>query len=323
MPLDHYIPQVYLRNFYSPLLGERLYAIRKSDLKFFTPNSKAVCAINDGSTNAYLKKNREVEDFLATLEPKFNEALRKFETSAIDNEAVYVVAGLAAFIATCSPAAMRLFSGPLKATVEAEAKILEAQGLIPQPPPALQGTSLTELLQKGSVKIDIDSKYPQALGITNILEMTKTLGGFMWEVLKNDHPDAQFFTSDYPIAIEATPDPRVLNKIFPLSPSIAVRIKPNLQLDKEKTDLSFANFSCRYQKISRKESTALNRLLVRCAEDLVIWRDNHDWIKSFVAKNKRFRIETITDTLETDRGVLLISRQRIASMPDISSQRGN
>ncbi len=43
MPLDHYIPQVHLKNFYSPVLGDRMYATRKSDLKSFTPNSKSVC----------------------------------------------------------------------------------------------------------------------------------------------------------------------------------------------------------------------------------------------------------------------------------------
>ena len=40
MPLDHYIPQVHLKKFYSPVLGERMYAIRKSDLKCFTPNNR-------------------------------------------------------------------------------------------------------------------------------------------------------------------------------------------------------------------------------------------------------------------------------------------
>ena len=33
--LDHYVPQVHIRRFYPPGLGERLYAIRKSDLKRF------------------------------------------------------------------------------------------------------------------------------------------------------------------------------------------------------------------------------------------------------------------------------------------------
>jgi hypothetical protein len=35
MMLAHYVPQVHIRRFYSPALGERLYAIRKCDLKRF------------------------------------------------------------------------------------------------------------------------------------------------------------------------------------------------------------------------------------------------------------------------------------------------
>jgi hypothetical protein len=38
----HYVSQVHLRNFYSPALGDRMYAFRKSDGKAFTPNSESV-----------------------------------------------------------------------------------------------------------------------------------------------------------------------------------------------------------------------------------------------------------------------------------------
>ena len=63
MPLDHYISQVHLKKFNSPALGDRMYAIRKSDLKAFTPNSRVVCVVNDGSTNAYLLEDRAIEKF--------------------------------------------------------------------------------------------------------------------------------------------------------------------------------------------------------------------------------------------------------------------
>ena len=74
MPLDHYVSQVHLRKFYSPVLGDQ-YATRKSDLKSFTPKSKDVCRINDGSTNAYLQNDRVIEEFLKVIDPKYNAAL--------------------------------------------------------------------------------------------------------------------------------------------------------------------------------------------------------------------------------------------------------
>ncbi len=64
MPLDHYVSQVHLKKFYSPMLRGRMYAIRKSDLKCFTPSSKAVCGIHDGSTNAYLREDRAMALYL-------------------------------------------------------------------------------------------------------------------------------------------------------------------------------------------------------------------------------------------------------------------
>jgi hypothetical protein len=39
---------------------------------------------------------------------------------------------------------------------------------IPRPPAALEGKSLAELLADGTVCVEIDSKYPQALGISNL-----------------------------------------------------------------------------------------------------------------------------------------------------------
>lgn len=52
MALDHYVSQVHLRSFYSPALGDLMHATRKSDLKQFCCNSKSVCRIEGGSSNA-------------------------------------------------------------------------------------------------------------------------------------------------------------------------------------------------------------------------------------------------------------------------------
>ncbi|MCX5770922.1 MAG: hypothetical protein NTZ09_11710 [Candidatus Hydrogenedentes bacterium] len=96
MPLDHYVSQGHLRRFYSPILGNRMYAIRKADLKAFTSDSQAVCRIMDGSTNAFLREDRVVEDFLKTIEPKYNVAVDKLIKGEIDKECIYTIAGFVA-----------------------------------------------------------------------------------------------------------------------------------------------------------------------------------------------------------------------------------
>jgi hypothetical protein len=139
MALDHYVSQVHLKNFYSPALGERMYAGRKSDGKTFTPNAESVCRIEEGSTNAYLTKDRAIEDFLKGVEPKYNASVKKLSSGNIDAEAIYVVAGFTSYILTCSPTAMRLQAAPLTAMLESAARALDAAWGLPCPPPEALG----------------------------------------------------------------------------------------------------------------------------------------------------------------------------------------
>ena len=242
MPLDHYVSQVHLRRFYSPVLGNRMYAIRKTDLKTFTPSAEVVCTIRDGNTNAYLRENRAVEDFLTTIEPNYNASLEKLVSRSIDHECIYTIAGFVAYVVTCSPAGMRIQSEPLRSAVEAGAALMDARGALPRAPAQLGGASLTDLLRDGTVKTTIDPKYPQAIGVESILRNTARFGNFKWEILHNDSDDSPFFTSDFPVAIEKTERPGVLNRIVPLAPNLALRIRPDVMLDLDCVDFSLENF---------------------------------------------------------------------------------
>jgi hypothetical protein len=86
MPLDHYVSQVHLKNFYSPVSPKRMYAIRKFDLKTLPCNAPIVCRIEEGSTNAYLINDRAIEDFLLAVEPKYNASVVKLQGDKIDRE---------------------------------------------------------------------------------------------------------------------------------------------------------------------------------------------------------------------------------------------
>jgi hypothetical protein len=311
MPLDHYISQVHLKKFYSAALGNRMHAIRKTDLKAFTPKSEDVCRIPDGSTNAYLREDRAIEEFLKTIEPKYNVAVNKLTAGTIDKECVYTVAGFIAYITSCSPAAMRIQSGPLKSSLETSAAMLDARGVFPPPPPVLAGKTLTELLRTGVVETVIDPKYPQAMGISSILKRTALFGNFKWEILRNDFDDSPFFTSDFPAAIEKTDKLRILNRIVPLAPNLALRIRPDPAVDRDQVDFSFLNFGYRSCNIGHDEVVKLNCLIVRCAEDVVFYRDDQPWVKPFVAKNRHYWIKPQTERIKTLVGTQLVSTQTI------------
>jgi len=314
MPLDHYVSQVHLRNFYSGNHGQRLYAIRKSDLLAFRCRSEDVCRIEAGSTNPYLAQPRIIEEFLTTVEPHYNAAVARFRRNDIDSQSIHAIAGFIAYVMTSAPAALRIHTTPLKAQVEAEAKTLDGQGILPPAPDSLGGKSLSELLVDGAVKIDVDPKFPQALGITTILRRLSTLGNSTWDILLNEDAASTFFTSDYPIALHRT-DPRFTNWIVPLAPNLAVRIVPDLALARQDIDLRFPKFRCRTIDLRHREVIEINRLIVRSAEDLVFYQNDAPWIPRFIEINRHFRIEAVTQNVPVNRGFLTLSAQMIVSYP--------
>ncbi|MGJ4967513.1 DUF4238 domain-containing protein [Bradyrhizobium sp. HKCCYLRH1073] len=258
MPLDHYVSQVHLRQFYSPALGgKQMYGFRKRDSHVFPCSSKDVCRIQNGSTNEYLVNDRAIEEFLKTVEPKYNEAIAELRTGRPSHATVHVIAGFAAYVTSCSPAAMRLHADPLRSTVEATGKILDASGEIPKAPEALGGKSYTELIESGVLKTTIDKKYPQALGINGIMDRVNIWGNSAWDILINeDAKDSPFFTTDFASGIELSDDPRIVNRLVPLAPDLALRIRPDLDARDLNKDSTFKAFRCRLLTPSRKEVRA-------------------------------------------------------------------
>ena len=244
--------------------------------------------------------------------------MAKLASGTIDHECIYTIAGFVAYVITCSPAGMRIQSGPLRSVVETQAALMDARDALPRAPAQLGGATLTEILRDGTVKTMIDPKYPQAIGIEAIRQFKALFGNFKWEILRNDSDESPFFTSDFPAAIERTNDPRVLNRIVPLAPNLALRIKPDAAIDKDRVDFSFARFTSFSRKPGRDEIVRLNQTIVRCAEDFVFYRDDRSWVRSFVSKNRWFHVEPWTDRLPTGSGTLLVFTQRVVARPPSS-----
>jgi hypothetical protein len=314
MPLDHYVSQVHLKKFYSPVLDELMFAIRKSDLEQFRCNAKSVCRIEDNSSNAYLRKDRLIEEFLRYVEPRYNEAVSNLESGTVDQQSILAIAGFVAYVMGCSPAGTRILSDPLRASLETTSAILERRGDLERAPAILGNKTLTELLADGTVHFKIDQKFPQAMATTSIIGWVSVFGNSLWEILCNDEPGSPFFTSDFPIGLELSEDPRVINRIVPLTPNLAIRIRPDIRLSGAKPDLTFQSFRSRKIQLDRQQIAIINRCLVRCAEDTVFYRDDAAWVAPFVAKNSRYRVEGITQQLPHGRGFLNVSTQRIVAV---------
>ncbi len=289
-----------------------MYALRKSDLSAFPCRSEDVCRIEAGSTNLYLKEPRIIEDFLTEVEPYYNASVANLRADTIEHRTVFAIGGFIAYVQTCSPAGMRIFSEPLRSSLETTAEMADARGSIPLSPAQLGGKSLTALIAEGAIKCMVDPKYPQALGVTTIMGRLSKFGNSRWEILLNEHPTSPFFTSDYPLAMEPADDPRIVHWIVPLAPDIAVRIIPDLRLARSKDDYTFSKFSYNVRRLRHAEVRELNQRIVQCAEDIVFYRNDEKWVANFIAKNRHYRVETITRRFRIDRGILSLSTQVIA-----------
>lgn len=311
VPLDHYIPQVHLKRFNSPSLNGCMYAIRKSDQLFFTPRAQDVCRVEEGSTNAYLSEKRAIEEFLRAIEPNYNRSVDKILANQIDQECIYTIAGFVAYVINCSPGGMRIHSELMKGMLQVQIAKLDAQGKLSLPPRELGQGTISDLIENGGLEITVDRKYPQAIGISQILIHTSAFGNFHWEILANEIEDSPFFTSDYPVAVEPSSHPRILNRVIPLAPNLAVKIKPQLGIDRSDVDFSFPSFRCRVRHLSRADVIKINRLLVRCAEDLVFFRDHKPWIANFINKNRKYHVKTLPEETNLSGGTYLLGVMKV------------
>jgi hypothetical protein len=309
--LDHYVSQVHLKNFYAPALGQRMYAMKKTDLKRYTCDAYSQCRIDEGSTNPYLQEPRVIEEFLRDVEPCYNAALEKARAGALDPAAIFAIAGFAAYVQACSPAGMRIHTGPLQETLELTAEMLDERGIFPPSPAALGGKTMTQLLRDKDVIFDVDPKYPQPMGISNILRSTSLWGNSYWDIIVNEDPANPFFTSDYPLAIEPGQRAGIIKRILPLAPDLAIRILPDLE-QRGNQDLSFSNLRIRRINARRQDVADVNRRIVQCAESVVYFSKDLSWIPGFVEKHRRFRIKPQTLRLPEGNGTLLLSTLRIA-----------
>ena len=279
----------------------------------FDCRPKSVCRIDEGSTNRFLENERAVEDFLKTIEPRYNRALDTMRQGKPDTDSIYVIAGFIAYVATCSPGAMRIHADQVAANVHATALLLDAQGKFDPPPKSMGVSSLSEALQSGLVAVKIDEKFPQAIGISVITDLTLLLGNFSWELITNTTGSA-FLTSDYPVAIEPNETPGIFNRVVPLAPDIAVRLLPRHEARQIKGEMKFPLFRHRTINATHGQVRTINLSTVRCAEDSIFSPQLSAWIKPFVDRNRRFGIVPHSVRHKTNGGYLTVSSMKVEEL---------
>lgn len=291
MPLDHYVSQVHLRKFYAKALdSKKMFAYRKWDQTQFICGSEDVCRIEDGSSNQFLTEPRILEEFLRKIEPNYGASCDALYRKQFEMEHVMVLAGFVAFVIGTSPTAMRLGAAQLTHLAYSELELMDRMGKLDLAPAELGNKMATELIREGNLHIETDKKYPQAIGISGIVELTRSFSTFHWEVLLNSRADRfPFLTSDYPAAIEGLGRQIPANRIIPLRPDLAVRILPQIR-SKGRPDLE-RDFRFKLTRATPTDVRSANTAIVRSAENLIFSSIKAPWIEALVANNARYRLE--------------------------------
>ena len=75
---------------------------------------------------------------------------------------------------------------------------------------------------------------------------------------------------------------------------LMLRIHPSRDRKRRSGGLRFKYFDPLVQNLSRHQVCEINQAIVRCAEDIVFYRDDRAWVEPFVKKNADFHVDMIT-----------------------------
>ncbi len=292
MANDHFVAETYLKHFGDAANGGQLYGFRKSDGGRFPCWPRDLCREWDGDLNfARLSHCPDLlGQFRAIFEPLWKTAVDTLVLGACPQEDRFAIAGYVANLMTCTPTwrrvGVQMYNDHATAYLAFAKRMQEKHGGNPTLP-----VDAIALLERGEIKLDHDPDYIKAVITRQLLDSAWMFYHQDWAVLENFSP-YPFVTSDNPVAIEEAAD-------FRHPPSRFVSLNPRLGLLVRATRTNLPPFDLRLpplgqlsrRKIEAAEAKRLNRLVARCAENLVISSIKDDAIATLVRNAARFRVE--------------------------------
>ena len=293
MARDHFAARTYLEQFGDSANGGRLYGYQKATGKRFPCWPKDVCREWDGDNNvAWLKRTPDLlGQYRKIFEPSWKTAVESFVNSDCTPEHRLAIAGYVANLMTCTPAWRRvgreLFIDDATASLSSAKRMKEKHGGNPSLP--VDGIAM---LEGGEISLDFEPGYVKAVVTKQLAEHAWKIYQLDWVLLDNSTP-YPFMTSDNPVAIDDTVDIRITPRRF-----VALTPKLGLVFRATRTEMHPIGQKLPPQGlISRREVDAtdaqgFNRMVARCAEELVLSSIDADAIATLVRNAAKFRVET-------------------------------
>ena len=315
MANDHFVAQTYLKRFAQPR-GTQLHGYSKSKLTEFPCWPKDVCREWDGDlVPEFLSNPAGLGEFRKLFEPHWNTALDcLLEDCDAGGQVKLAIAGYAANLLGSTPAMRRVtvesHNHHVVETLRSRQALLAKRGA--GDPVVATGI---DMIDAGEVVVATEPNWARAMNTKHMMKFAWRILNSDWVVVKN-LTDCDFVTSDNPFAFEDPGPfrggPAVLPRYLPLTPRFCLYVVMTnedfgpIELEKPpKGGVRFATLD------NRDRVDHINKLVIQCAEELVITSAPRAEIPPLVAEYSGYRISNEYFTIAQADGFLQGLRMRV------------
>ncbi len=309
---DHYVAQTYLRafvddeNFLTPYYKNGHVVIGKKK------SPKQVCYEADGDANLYFDNPRILDEYLRHIENPWTNNVAMLASGDIDADCKYEIGAYIVFLRSCTPTAKRLGAKAISACMQpVEDKVHAAHSHELGDTTDEVRSKIKKPIREQSIHAVVDEEYAHSIAIQNLTKMTYAYYCSHWLVLVNE-TGIPFITSDNPASLYYTEkNPQFANVFIPLSPTLAMLIKPDLNFNRPTIDdvKNYTHPGDDYAHPKKRFVKILNVLTVKSAENIVLHSKEEEWVESLVSKYKDWRVNNKTSKFAHENETIIFNKQ--------------
>ena len=300
MANDHFVARTYLKHFGDPTRGGILHGYQKSTGRNFPCWPPDVCREWEGDLNPLLIEPALLGDFRKLFEPRWDAAVEALKSRTLGAEDRFAISGYFANLMVCTPAwrrvATTMYNDHAKSFLIFSKQMKEKHGGNPDLP-----VEAIEMLERGEIGLDHDPNYIKAVITRQLMDFAWLTYHSDWMIIGNA-TGFPFITCDNPVAVRQSGDLRVpMTRYLSITPGLCISVAYDRARRLPPIDASMPPMGrVKCAQATPQGAKSINRLIVQCAEELVISSGHSAGIKSLVRNCARFRVDAEFVRLPSD-----------------------